>query len=615
MKKLFTLALIGLLGLLAINSTYAITVSDYSITLDNGNTLETDNDVFQWKFRLHNNEVYIVPDHVEFSFTDNVFFSFDNNFVAEILDPAPSPNGTYNLLLDLQLNFVDGVVSGDSILNHYDHIVITDESNRNELIYIPLSNQNRYLRIFYEYEYESPDYYTSAHQSRFYDYNSVEYGNFRGSEFSIKLLKLLPDEQNWITSSNKQYWTGFGNASLQTNFLHTFNYFVKYLNTYVLPYASDATDAMNRALAYRHHIQNTGIILELPPNFGIDLFVPINFLNGIDYWLPLTGQFTTLTITVPDLTLDGGIDTINGVFQWSGEVWGDTLNYNVDGTDFTYGLLNEFLQTIPPIFGVRIASEYYQVSFNANGGTPNTTQWVGSGGNVIRPNNPTRTGYNFCSWTNTPQPLIAPENFVFQCTPQFTVDVESFTITANRTFYARWSAQVLSVNLVLNGGIIRQHPNFTSPTLYVAYNTSANDNIYDVPFNNIVTRFEHTLVGWYLDPNFTQSFNPNAPLTSSTTIYARWVKGDIGTGEAPTGINGLLADIGLFNSGGLILIYIVVLAIMIFATLSIGLGGIIILIEIIAVTGIWMFLGWFNAYAIIVIILAIILGVIMEIRR
>lgn len=91
-------------------------------------------------------------------------------------------------------------------------------------------------------------------------------------------------------------------------------------------------------------------------------------------------------------------------------------------------------------------------------------------------------------------------------------DIET-VITSDLTLYAKWDVKKLSISFITNDETI------SKSTIQMNYGTqmsAAQLNIGSKPF--------HDFDGWYLDSEFNDSFVRTIPLTTSLTLYAKWVE-------------------------------------------------------------------------------------------
>ncbi|MCU6791576.1 InlB B-repeat-containing protein [Paenibacillus sp. WQ 127069] len=136
----------------------------------------------------------------------------------------------------------------------------------------------------------------------------------------------------------------------------------------------------------------------------------------------------------------------------------------------------------------------YTVTFSSNGGTAVSSQTINQNSTATAPANPTKTGYTFGGWYSDVG-LTTP--FVF-----------TTAITGNRTLYAKWTANSITVIFNSNGGT-------TVSNLPVSYNSTAT-----APADPVKTGY--TFGGWYADELLTTPFLFTAVITEDTTLYAGW---------------------------------------------------------------------------------------------
>ena len=138
----------------------------------------------------------------------------------------------------------------------------------------------------------------------------------------------------------------------------------------------------------------------------------------------------------------------------------------------------------------------YTVSFNSNGGSAVASQHVAYNGTATAPVAPTRTGYTFVGWYSN-----AALTTVFSF---------SAHVTSNITLYAKWTvnSNIYTVSFNSNGGSVVASQN-------VAYNGTAT-----APASP--TRTGYTFAGWYSNSALTTTFSFSTPITSNTTLYAKW---------------------------------------------------------------------------------------------
>ena len=138
----------------------------------------------------------------------------------------------------------------------------------------------------------------------------------------------------------------------------------------------------------------------------------------------------------------------------------------------------------------------YEVSFVTEHGDPPTSQNVKYNGTVNDPGKLSEDGYTFIGWYTDD-----------------TYDTEfDFTqpITGNTTVYAKWTANDYEVRFITEHGDAPASQN-------VPYNGTADDP-------GKLTAEGYTFIGWYTDETYTKEFDFTKPITSNTTVYAKWEK-------------------------------------------------------------------------------------------
>lgn len=106
-------------------------------------------------------------------------------------------------------------------------------------------------------------------------------------------------------------------------------------------------------------------------------------------------------------------------------------------------------------------------------------------------------GYTFDGWYTT--------NDTHSTEFDFTQPIKS-----NTTVYAKWTAKDYEVSFVTEHGKAPTSQN-------VPYNGTATDP-------GKLTEEGYTFIGWYTDETYTKEFDFTKPITSNTTVYAKWEK-------------------------------------------------------------------------------------------
>lgn len=208
-----------------------------------------------------------------------------------------------------------------------------------------------------------------------------------------------------------------------------------------------------------------------------------------------------------------------------------------------------------------------EATFTADGTTLAPAQTIDRGGKFTKPTEPPKENHTFAGWyngdekfdfdadtTNAPNVLnLVAKWDINQYTVQFVSDYGSFAdqtiehgklietdkltipevegytfddwytddtyttkfdftkpIKRNTTVYAKWTANDYEVSF------ITEHGN-TPTSQNVPYNGTADDP-------GELTEEGYTFIGWYTDETYTKEFDFTKPITSNTTVYAKWEK-------------------------------------------------------------------------------------------
>ena len=156
-----------------------------------------------------------------------------------------------------------------------------------------------------------------------------------------------------------------------------------------------------------------------------------------------------------------------------------------------------------------------EATFNPDNGEPTVTKFIDNDKNSkfaeLVPE-PTKENYTFAGWYN------GDEKFDFTTVP-----------TGDVTLTAKWTANDYYVSFVTEHGDPPTSQN-------VKYNGTATDP-------GTLTEEGYTFDGWYADDNYSKKFDFTKPITSNTTVYAKWTAKDYEVsfitehGNAPTSQN------------------------------------------------------------------------------
>ena len=174
----------------------------------------------------------------------------------------------------------------------------------------------------------------------------------------------------------------------------------------------------------------------------------------------------------------------------------------------------------------------YEVSFITEHGDAPASQNVPYNGTATDPGKLTAEGYTFDGWY-----ADAAHTTKFD----FTQPIKS-----NTTVYAKWTAKDYEVSFVTEHGDPPTSQNVT-------YNGTATDPA-------TLTEEGYTFDGWYTDDTYSIEFDFTKPITSNTTVYAKWTANDYEVsfitehGNAPTSqnvtYNGTAKDPGTLTAEG-----------------------------------------------------------------
>ncbi|MDR2712583.1 MAG: InlB B-repeat-containing protein [Clostridiales bacterium] len=142
----------------------------------------------------------------------------------------------------------------------------------------------------------------------------------------------------------------------------------------------------------------------------------------------------------------------------------------------------------------------YTVTFDSNGGSAVESQTVDHGSKVIKPVDPSKTGYGFLNWYSDED-----------CTVLYDFDTP---VTSNFTLFAKWALIYLvlfdadggdpvpDTQLVISGGKASEPP--------------------------LMNRTGYTFAGWYAEGTLKNLYDFDTPVISNIVIYAKWQSSLVG---------------------------------------------------------------------------------------
>ena len=228
------------------------------------------------------------------------------------------------------------------------------------------------------------------------------------------------------------------------------------------------------------------------------IHIPDSVLSIQDYAF---GNCTSLeTIHIPVSV------TSIGVYAFNGCPSSMTVTYSGSKTqwDSMTGNLN-----------IPLVCNKLEATFDPDNGDPTVTQFIDNDKNSkfaeLVPE-PTKENYTFAGWYN------GNEKFDFTTVP-----------TGDVTLTAKWTAKDYEVSFITEHGK-------TPTSQNVKYNGTANDP-------GKLSEDGYTFIGWYADEDRTIEFDFTQPITSNTTVYAKWTAKDYEVsfvtehGDTPTSQN------------------------------------------------------------------------------
>ena len=197
---------------------------------------------------------------------------------------------------------------------------------------------------------------------------------------------------------------------------------------------------------------------------------------------------------------DGGSTVPNQSVDYGNKVTKPTdptkANYNFQGWyngDTAWDFDNDTV-TEAITLKAKWLKDAYLVTFNSNGGSTVATQTVGHGDKVVKPANPTKSGYTFNGWYT-------------EATCENAWDFNN-TITSAKTLYADWKQVVTyTVTFDSNGGSA-----VASQPIVQGQNATKPSN---------PTKSGYDFNGWYYNGN---KYSFATPITANITLVADWKK-------------------------------------------------------------------------------------------
>ena len=173
-----------------------------------------------------------------------------------------------------------------------------------------------------------------------------------------------------------------------------------------------------------------------------------------------------------------------------------------------------------------------EATFTADGTTFAQPQTIDRGGKFTEPAAPSKENHTFAGWYN------GDEKFDF--------DADTTNAPNVLELVAKWEKSKYTVKFVSEHGDAPTSQN-------VPYNETATDP-------GKLSAEGYTFIGWYTDETYTKEFDFTKPITSNTTVYAKWTANDYEVsfvtehGDPPTSqnvkYNGTATDPGKLTAEG-----------------------------------------------------------------
>lgn len=148
------------------------------------------------------------------------------------------------------------------------------------------------------------------------------------------------------------------------------------------------------------------------------------------------------------------------------------------------------------LLNIPLVCNKLEATFNPDNGDPTVTKFIDNDKNSkfaeLVPE-PTKENYTFAGWYN------GDKKFDFTTVP-----------TGDVTLTAKWTAKDYEVRFITEHGNAPASQN-------VPYNETADDP-------GELSAEGYTFDGWYTDETYTKEFDFTKPITSNTTVYAKWEK-------------------------------------------------------------------------------------------
>lgn len=148
------------------------------------------------------------------------------------------------------------------------------------------------------------------------------------------------------------------------------------------------------------------------------------------------------------------------------------------------------------LLNIPLVCNKLEATFTADGTTFAPTQTIDRGGKFTEPAKPPKENHTFAGWYNGDD--------------EFKFDADTTNAPNVLNLVAKWDINKYTVQFVSEHGDAPTSQN-------VPYNETADDP-------GKLTEEGYTFIGWYTDETYTKEFDFTKPITSNTTVYAKWEK-------------------------------------------------------------------------------------------
>lgn len=148
------------------------------------------------------------------------------------------------------------------------------------------------------------------------------------------------------------------------------------------------------------------------------------------------------------------------------------------------------------LLNIPLVCNKLEATFTADGTTFAPTQTIDRGGKFTEPAKPPKENHTFAGWYNGDD--------------EFKFDDDTTNAPNVLNLVAKWDINKYTVQFVSEHGDAPTSQN-------VPYNETADDP-------GKLTEEGYTFIGWYTDETYTKEFDFTKPITSNTTVYAKWEK-------------------------------------------------------------------------------------------